>query len=328
MGGDISSTYNTFTEIFGAYGVMPYNWVLRDDEITWGGIQPEAREALETLRRWYAAGYIHPDFITDRWYKEGFAKFYSGKVGYHNYITSSEAFDTLNLMSEYNKMKALNPDAEMTPTVIPAGPRGERGHRVWGAGSGGIVFGYTAADDPLKLIRFLTITEALYRDESLFIDACIGRQGVHWDWQDGDPAEGAVSIPPYDDPDKLADEGLVPPRFVEKLNLFPVYLDDDKQRKYWPPNKAGIIAKYTPITLGVQDVVGRDDALPSIGPTIARLKAKQMTRYAEFIVGDRDLDEWDAWVQAFLNEGGRDAIGQIQQFYAESLDRAREMEMN
>jgi putative aldouronate transport system substrate-binding protein len=328
MSGDLSQGGGTFTEIFGAYGVMPYNWVLRNGEIAWGGIQPQAREALETLRRWYEAGYIHPDFITDIWYKEGFEKFYSGTVGYHNYITSSEFLDENNPASTINKLRILNPGADMAPTIIPAGPRGERGHRVWGAGIGGRVFGYTVAEQPIKLIRFLKITEALFHDEALFIKACIGEEGVHWEWQDGDPSLGAVNIPPYDVAKNLADEGLVPPRFVEKLTLFPAYLDEAQQRKYWPPNKAYLIDNFTPIAWGIQDVVGGDSALPSVGPTMARLKAKQMTRYAEFIIGDRDLKDWDKWVAECLREGGEDATEAVKVFYRESVALARNMELD
>ena len=189
-----------------------------------------------------------------------------------------------------------------------------------------MVFGYTVAEDPIKLIRFLKITEALSRDENLFIEASIGTKGVHWEWQGEGPGSGAVNIPPFDDATKLQNEGLVPPRFVEKLNLFPAYLDDERQRKYWPPNKANIIDRFTPQEWGVQDVLGRDDAVSALAPTLSRLKAKQMTRFAEFIVGGRDLSEWDTWVQTFLEEGGREAIEQYRVFYGEAMSLAKEME--
>ncbi|MFT5130085.1 MAG: putative aldouronate transport system substrate-binding protein, partial [Rhodothermales bacterium] len=77
MTGDVSAggIETAFTEIFCAFGVLPFDWMLRDDEIVYGGIQPGTRDALALLREWYAAGYIHPDFVTDRWWSEARSKF-------------------------------------------------------------------------------------------------------------------------------------------------------------------------------------------------------------------------------------------------------------
>ena len=329
LSGDMTAFYMSFTEIFGAYGKMPFNWVVDGKgEISWGGVQPEVKQALTTLRRWYKNGYIHPDFITDRWYKETFEKFNIGKTGYNNYYTSFEAFDVKNPTSYINKIKKLNPGAEPVPSILPKGPKGHRGHRVWGAGNGAIVFGYTVADKPIKLIRFLKITEALYNDIDLFIEATIGKRGLHWDWEGDGPGEGTKSVAPYVNKDVLIREGLKAPLFVEATPIFPAYLTQKQQSKYWPKGKEEIINKYTPVEFGVQDVFGKWDAIIGTGDVMNKITSKQMTFFSEFIIGDRDLEtEWDVWLDTFSDIGGQELIEKAKAFYQKTEELKKEMEI-
>jgi len=56
--------------IFGAYGAYPTIW-LEDENgnLVYGSVQPEAKDALETLNRWYELGYLDPDFINEDYFK-------------------------------------------------------------------------------------------------------------------------------------------------------------------------------------------------------------------------------------------------------------------
>ena len=88
MSGDISNWWwVAFSEIFGAYGVLPFDWQTVDGRIVWGGIRPETREVLALLRRWYEDGLIHPEFVTDNMLPGQTLdrKFLSGKTGYIYY---------------------------------------------------------------------------------------------------------------------------------------------------------------------------------------------------------------------------------------------------
>lgn len=88
MSGDVSNWWWTaFTEIFGAFGVTPFDWQEVDGAIVWGGTRPETKEALSLLHQWYQEDLIHPDFVTDS-AAAGQSieqKFYAGKIGYLNY---------------------------------------------------------------------------------------------------------------------------------------------------------------------------------------------------------------------------------------------------
>jgi len=85
MSGDISNWWwVAFSEIFGAYGVLPFDWQLVGEKVVWGGLRPEARVVLQRLRSWYAEGLIHPEFVTDSMLPGQTLdrKFLSGKTGY------------------------------------------------------------------------------------------------------------------------------------------------------------------------------------------------------------------------------------------------------
>ncbi len=110
MSGDISNWWwVAFSEIFGAFGVLPFDWQEVDGRIVWGGCRPEAREALALLRAWYAEGCIHPEFVTDSMLpgQSLDRKFHAGRIGYIYYrgeqwnlnptLSGSFAFQFLNL---------------------------------------------------------------------------------------------------------------------------------------------------------------------------------------------------------------------------------------
>lgn len=56
------SGYADLTGFFNAYNAYPGIWVDNGEEIVWGGIQPEAKEALAALHEMYEAGLIDPEF--------------------------------------------------------------------------------------------------------------------------------------------------------------------------------------------------------------------------------------------------------------------------
>lgn len=217
MSGDIINwDYGMFNEIFGAFNVQPFQWVLVDERIQWGGIQHESKRALEQLKAWYDNGYIHPEFSQDHHSREVFQKLYSSITGY---ICPWASYTELH--PDRERIRAMgglqrNRDREMllkhgkteaaidtllaraeaadryinlwTPASIPAGPEGHRGIRTSGAlGSWGnysaVVFGRQLASQPEKVIRWLRMIETVLNDEELMIQISIGKEGLHWAWQ-------------------------------------------------------------------------------------------------------------------------------------------------
>ena len=89
-----------FNEIFGSYGVTPFNWMEKNGEVVYGMTLPETKQALELLRGWYSEGIIDPDFITDSTTTIINEKFLKGKIGYYNMYGSD-----VYVLNEKNERK-------------------------------------------------------------------------------------------------------------------------------------------------------------------------------------------------------------------------------
>lgn len=131
MSGDISYWWwASFSEVFGAYNVLPFDWVERDGEIVWGGILPETKTVLGILREWAAEGIIHPDFVTDN-STPGQSierKFYGGLIGYIYYRGRKWEMDLgsssgmhLNVLT-LNFEEILRTQAWLTNWLVPYVP--------------------------------------------------------------------------------------------------------------------------------------------------------------------------------------------------------------
>lgn len=76
-----------FASVYGAFGYLPYYWEVKDDQLVYGGVQPEMKEALTYLSKWYQDGILNPEFITgenrgDHWAISH--DFIEGRIAYTN----------------------------------------------------------------------------------------------------------------------------------------------------------------------------------------------------------------------------------------------------
>jgi len=105
------------TTAFEAYQRM---WLKRDGILVYGSIQPEMREVLEMLNRWYEAGYMHEEFIA----KDGLLdEFTRGEV-----LTWQGAW--WNVHWPFPTLWEQNAEAEMTLLPILRGADGRKGIKV------------------------------------------------------------------------------------------------------------------------------------------------------------------------------------------------------
>jgi len=115
--------------VYGAYGVMPGYWTKSDNgTLQYGSIQPQAKEALETLKSWFEKGYIDPEFGV----KDG------GKAA--ELVTSGKAGLIAGPywlpISPLPNLKKNIPTASMIPVGLPSGPNGLIGRNSGNAVSG------------------------------------------------------------------------------------------------------------------------------------------------------------------------------------------------
>lgn len=298
---DLVSNYSFCTEIFGAYGVMPFNWMEKDDKVVWGGIQPETKQVLSLLHQWYKEGLIHPDFITDRWWDEVAKKFYNGKTGYHNYMCSKEALNADNPSSIKGMMNVLQPGNELIPGHPPMGPEGKRGHRVWGAANGRIiVFGKHMAKHPDKVIRILKMLDTIDKDEELYVQVNVGLKGRHWDWKDPKVGMGSgiKMLSPFDQERERKKEGFVDPTVFGGSTYPEIY------EKYLPKSMLEFRNTHRSKKWGRADLFNWNDTPPRSDEFLKDLIQLQQVYFGDIIRGVRPVSSFDEFVQKWKAQGG------------------------
>ncbi|WOO40060.1 hypothetical protein [Rubellicoccus peritrichatus] len=300
-----------FSEFFGAFGVLPFDWMEKDGRIVWGGITPEAKQALAVLRRWNEEGLLDPEWLTDglgerRRLKE---KFMSGRIGYAYSLGIYDEFDPLAPASLVNVLAQLNPDAEAMPAALPVGPGGERGVRSWGTASNIYVAGPGVVEEPLRLIRILKMLEhQVGVDEETYLNFRYGEKGVHWDHAipddqpGGGAASGIVRLEPYVEERDFQKEvltiwGVGVPEFEDR-NVSQEKLDFN--RRYRSP-------KY-----GLINAIGRPAMTPAAQIYLEDLRAWQLRVYTEIIRGNLPLDYFDEFKEEWLRRGGAEMTEEAQ----------------
>ncbi len=108
------------TDVFaGAYDVG-LNFYMRDGKVYYGPLQPQFKDFISTIRKWYAEGLIDPDFATfDR-------KTYEAKVLKEENVLF---VDYLSRIAQFTSgIKSNNPDSacELSPINYPVLKRGEK----------------------------------------------------------------------------------------------------------------------------------------------------------------------------------------------------------
>lgn len=322
MTSDLLTYYTFFTEIFGAHGVMPFNWMEKDGKVVWGGVQPETKETLALLHKWYKEGIIHPDFQTDKWWRESNSKFQNGKTGYNNYMCSKEALNPENPSSVYSMMKLLQPGSEIAPGHPPKGPRGDRGHRVWGAASSAtVVFGKQMAQKPDKVIRVMKMLDALDSDIDLYVKSKVGEKGKHWDWKDPKVGQGSgiKLLPPYDERYTREKEGFLDP------TVFGEDADPDFVKKYQPTETLKFNQEHRNPAWGRPDLFNWNSTVPKSDEHLKDLIHLQQVYFADIITGKRPLSAFDEFAERWHKQGGDVMLEEAQKLYDSRIGILRKL---
>jgi len=303
MSGDVNNWWwASFADVFGAFGVLPYDWMVRDGRVVWGGTLPETKEALATLREWYAEGLIHPDFVTDRSRETLHQKFYNGVTGYLYYEGTYDSMNPNAAGSLAARLRGLNSAAEITPGRFPIGPGGKRGGRVWSGGHT-ICFGSHIAERPEVVIRVLQILEAMVTDEELYLKSRMGERGMHWDYNDPNigPASGVTRIGNYTDGNQARNELLGD---METSQIIPGSGPSALVDKYTDREELAFNWEYRRPEWALRNVLGKPDSVPSAAEHLSDLRNYQMTVFARIIRGDIPLAAFDEFVKNWYKRGG------------------------
>jgi len=112
-------TLNLFAPAFGVTGFM-----LKDGKMVYGHIQPEYKQFLETMKKWYEEGLIDPEIMINDGATFDYKITNNLAGAYHGGVFSG--------MGKYfNLVKESNPEFDLTGTPWPIGPAGKPYANFW-----------------------------------------------------------------------------------------------------------------------------------------------------------------------------------------------------
>jgi putative aldouronate transport system substrate-binding protein len=296
-----------FAPIYGAYGAHPQIFQVKDGELVWGSIIPEAKEALTTLNKWYEDEIIDPSFFVDD-YTVFQEKWISGKFGLIPDTWWWTAGPSAKYYSGalYDPVIAANPEAKPTTIPPPVGPDGDQGmrQRVVMEVIPMIVFGKHLENDLTKVRKFFNIWDELLNTEKWQVFIYHGDEGVTYRRTE----EGTLEwIPPYDVWEKREEYGMNYFSWVPNYEIYDTATKDGA----W-------IKKERAKAIGPMDAIG-GYPLESWTKYKVNLNTIEEKAYIGFITGRRPLSEFDDFVQEWMNAGGKEVLEEARQVYKEKF---------
>jgi putative aldouronate transport system substrate-binding protein len=290
-----------FNVIYAAYGVNPYQFrEATDGTIEWGGITDAAKEATKLLNKWYLAGLIDPEFMTDDNTLIG-QKFASKKVGftennmYHHLFGQQQSFEENGIVPAYGQ------------GLI--GPAGKPLQMSNGALQVPLLLSAKLEKDDAKRIKVLQILEELATNDETYLNTVFGEAGVSYDMTDGVPVLKEPYASSADDRLALGIGGFYNPFIERTLSTWKFHM---------PQDKLDFKEKLTAGTEVIADVLG-PTVLDSKAKYWANLSALQDEYYTKAIVAaDGNVDKlMDDFKAQWLKAGGQEVLDEATKVYQE-----------
>lgn len=298
--------------VYGAYGFLPDNWTARDGKLVYGAIQPEMKQALQKLNKWYKDGVIDPEFITGENKGGYFAlshAFIMGQIGYtshgqyYHWRPQADENDKDVIGQNIQELQKINPAVikSLKHGLPPKGPDGKSGV-AQPAIISGIFEGISKnlEKEPDKLGKILLMFEDLVSSFDNFIIARQGIEGKHWEWQNNMP----IRKDPYTDGKELSKIGAMPVMTIftpyeYESKLLPLRIQFANENKY---NVGGI----------------RNELLATL-ESQAKYKAEldkiREEAYVSIIIGDKPIDYFDTFVEQWNKSGGKQLETEANEWY-------------
>ena len=202
--------------VFASYGYIPYfcqsgvatwKWIDRDGELVYSSVQPEMKQALERIRKWYKDGVLDPEFITGE-NKGGYwaisHQFVNGVIGftchgmsYHWEPMFYEDTDVVASSQDRYELSKTNPQAadflEISGVIPKNIAKDDYGRAEYVRGERWM-FSKDLVEDTDRFERLLEIYNDIYASKSNFDFAHIGERGVVWDYTEAESTYGGTYL--------------------------------------------------------------------------------------------------------------------------------------
>ena len=315
-GSGVDDTYGlsetVFHAVLGAFGYpgiinfngrdVGTNIFMNKGRLDYAAIQPEMKDGLARLNRWYADGVIDPEFITGE-NKGGYwaisHSFINGKIGvtgkimaYHwspEYVLNGKAGRVLD------EMMKVNPKIEFGKNVVigksPIGPGGKSGAYLWGALGEVFAFTVKATEDRRTIPAILKMMNDTLENHEQYRFVFWGLEGEHHSVEEngtvlqfkdfvGGKLRTQLGL-------QVFNGGLLNPDFQKRDRpVFYKFLDETRNTGYAP---------YT---------VTQTDELSRYGGDLDKFTLES---YVKMILGEVPVSDFDNYVNTFRRQGG-DAV--------------------
>jgi len=281
----------------------------------YAGIQPEMKEALGVLHKWYADGIIDPEFLTGEntgghWSNS--QAFLNGRIGYtangmyYHVIEPQTAEDKGSQF--YRDFKSIaGADATYAIGKPPKGKSDVYGNFGGGALTmGGIVFGKQLEKDEAKLDKILEIINTVNTDKDLYNISVYGFEGEHWDKSE---SGGVISREGFASSAERAKIGAA--NIFSIGGLYPIEwrtenVDELTKKKYeWAAEKTNYAKIENNLIVDLEEMTKYSSLLDKTREEV----------YVEIITGEKPLDYFDEYVKEFLANGGQEMIDAANEWY-------------
>lgn len=309
--------------VYGAFGYIPVNkqawqsdgmWSERDGKIVHGSIQPEMKDALALLQKWYADGVIDPEFVQGEDKGTPFSRFafMSGQVGmtmdWYIYLKNVSMVEGDRIPRNIAEMMRLNPEAveEIQYGMPPIGPGGKRGTPMnspfhsWFLG-----FGKHMENEPDKMGKILQINDYANATDEGFLTTRYGFEGEHWSWQN-DVVDSLV----------IQREDLLQWHQITEIGGGIAF------SSIWFPSIQSRVNNNMKWAMTVHPELYEDGyldevylPLPSAGKYQAELDKIRDEAYYGIITGEKPVDYFDEFVEEWLASGGEILTREANQKY-------------
>lgn len=273
-------------------------FTMKGDNVVIAAIQPEMKEALAMLQKWYKAGLIDPEFVTSEnttGYWADSQAFYNSKIGitgmsmfYHwrNELNPDIPDDAGG--GQYKAFKESVPNGEAVFGVPAVGPNGASGTPMWDTASHPIAITTKAMKDPQKLELLLKMIEAACTDYEYYLTLTNGQKDVDWKL-DGDKFINLTAS------DTLAEANVKGKNVLNAKVSYDPFIKKRDAFDYQFADKNAKIAGYSAV------YVPNVEAFGKYSNTLNKLT---VDAYFKIITGGADVNSFDKYVADFRANGG------------------------
>lgn len=295
--------------VFGAFGYQPDRWMKKDGKLVHGSVQPEMKEALKVLNKWYKDGILDPEFVTGEnqggYYAFSHA-FMNSRIG----LTSLGAFyhwkpvfypgDTKSEC--YLELQKINPEALKTLQFgVP--PRNKDG--IGGApatstiiNSTSLGFGKQLESNPDKFRALIELLEGLSSDYEGYLESIFGIKGKHWDFDKDTSLPGFVN---ENTSKTVAEQGI-----------FGGMESSDYCNRRAKPRFDWAYENHFDKDCMQNELLA---PLPSDGKYKDELEKLQLDTYTKIIRGDLPVDYFEEYVVKWNKIGGEQLTKEANEWY-------------